>query len=599
MDAEQVSEIIDTLRSAETDLADVEAKRATEKLPKSIRETLSSFSNTSGGILILGLDEASGFSATGVEDARKMAADLASACTDEMEPTLRPLIKIHSFEGANLVIAEIPELEPSQKPCYYRGAGMSKGSYVRVGDSDRQLTQYEVQMLLASRGQPRNDEQPIANSSLALLDAESLGRFIGRLRATRPHSFSDLSEVEVLTRMKVLVKDEAASGRLVLSMAGLLALGTAPQAELPQVNLTFVNYPTDSGEALPSGERFLDNVTIDGPVPVIVKSALDAVRRNMSRQAVISGAGRADHWEYPEAALREAIVNALVHRDLSPPALGTQVQIEMFPSRLRIRNPGGLFGPVTLERLGEEGVSSSRNAVLLKILEEVPIPGEDRTVCENRGSGIRTMSMALRAAGMSPPEFKDRISTFEVMFPNHTLLSKDTVEWIAALQQEGLTDSQHVALALLRDRRLLDNHAYRVAAGLDSRVATSELQDLVGRELIRQSGTGRWAKYTLTRRAASVDPHRIRLRPADRRDEIMSALGDDTLSRAEIASRTGLTDQTVRRWLRVLREEGRVKISEGPLQSKKAKYKRIPGSGSRAGQLDLLHLPTEDEVERE
>jgi ATP-dependent DNA helicase recG-like protein len=75
-------------------------------------------------------------------------------------------------------------------------------------------------------------------------------------------------------------------------------------------------------------------------------------------------------------AQREAVVNALVHRDLSASARGTQVQVEMYPDRLVIRNPGGLFGLVMVDNLGEEGISSARNATLIKILEGVPLPGE-------------------------------------------------------------------------------------------------------------------------------------------------------------------------------------------------------------------------------
>lgn len=193
----------------------------------------------------------------------------------------------------------------------------------------------------------------------------------------------------------------------------------------------------------------------------MVRDSLAAIRRNMSRRAVVAGAGRQDIWEYLETALREAVVNALVHRDLSPSARGTQVQIEMYPDRLVIRNAGGLFGPVTIDSLGEEGISSARNATLIKLLEDVPLPGEARTVCENRGSGIRSMLDSLRAAGMSPPQFTDKISSFLVAFPNHTLLSEETVSWIRSLGERGLTDGQCIALALLRDEEVLDNRTYR------------------------------------------------------------------------------------------------------------------------------------------
>lgn len=175
-------------------------------------------------------------------------------------------------------------------------------------------------------------------------------------------------------------------GNEVLSLAALLALSV-----FPQLMVTFVHYPTTDKAGLPSGERFLDNVSVGG----------------------------------------------------------TPVQIEMYPDRLTIQNAGGLFGAVTVDKLGEPGISSARNAVLIRMLEDVPIPGETRTVCENRGSGIPTMLQALRSAGMSPPRFEDRISTFSVTFPNHTLLGEDTLVRLTDLGQDDLTDSQ--CLFLIQD----------------------------------------------------------------------------------------------------------------------------------------------------
>lgn len=312
-------------------------------------------------------------------------------------------------------------------------------------------------------------------------------------------------------------------------------------------------------------------MTLEGSIPVMARDTLAVIRRNMSRRAVIADAGRQDVWEYPETALREAVVNALVHRDLSSTARGTQIQVEMYPDRLVIKNPGGLFGPVTIDNLGEEGISSARNATLIKLLEDVPLPGETRTVCENRGSGIRSMLDSLLRAGMSPPQFADRISSFTVTFPNHTLLSEETVRWIAALGEHGLTDSQCVALAMLREEEALDNRAYRTATGVDSRIATAELQDLVARELVTQTGTRRWAQYRLSPRLSARAGSTPR---ADRRPALLAALANETLSRGELAARTGLSDQTVRRWLTIMRQEGSVELSGNSPRSTNARYRR-------------------------
>jgi ATP-dependent DNA helicase RecG len=569
----ELAEIIDNLRTLGTDVADVEAKRAETKLPASVRDTLSSFANTSGGVLILGLDESRGFEPTGIRDPAKMATDLASCCA-EMVPRLRPLIKIHQFESAVLIVAEIEELSTTMKPCFYHGAGMHKGSFVRVNDGDHRLSSYEIQMLLAKRGQPREDEEPVPDTSVDDLDPELIAEFLARLRNNRPHSFAQLDRLSVLRRTRVLVEDS--SGSLVVSLGGLLALGRDPQYRFPQLRMTFVYYPTVSGADVITGQRFIDNVVLEGPIPAMVRDGLITVRRNMARRAVVIGPGREDIWEYPEPAFREAIVNALVHRDLSAMSRGTPVQIEMYPNRLLVRNAGGLFGSVTIDRLGDQGVSSTRNTTLMQILEDVPIPGQMRTVSEGRGSGIRTMIDSLRASHMSSPQFTDRISTFQVTFPNHTLLNNDLVTWINSLGEHGLSDSQCLSLAALRKGELLDNQSYRAASGLDSQVARAELRDLVARELVVQTGSRRWTRYQLAPgldqpvSGAVTRPHRR----ADRRADVLAALGTDALTRSELAQRTQLTNATVTHWLRVLRREGSVETTEEAARSPHVRYRR-------------------------
>ncbi|AGM10551.1 ATP-binding protein [Amycolatopsis keratiniphila] len=566
---EELIEIIANLRVLGGDHAFVEAKRAETKLPKSVRETLSAFANTNGGVLILGLDETQGFEATGVRDAAKLEADLAAMCSENLEPPLRPLIGTHRFEDADLVVAEIAELPAGSKPAYNRGTGMTQGSFIRVADGDRKLSPYEVQLMLANRGQPRDDEQPVPGTTVANLDGALTSTFLSRLRRHRGRAFANLDDTSALRRAKILVGDE-------LSLAGLLSLGEYPQEFFPQLMLTFVHYPTKSGPDPRSGTRFIDNIAAEGPIPAIVDEALVALRRNMKRRSTIRGAGRAETWEYPETALREAVVNALVHRDYSGPSQGTQVQVEMYPDRLVIRNPGGLYGSVREENLGVEGTSSARNATLLKVLEDTPLPGSDRPICENRGSGIPAMLAAMRDAKLSPPRFADDISTFSATFPNHTLMGDGAVQWIASLHEHGLTDSQCHGLAMLFHGETLNNQAYRNANDLDSRVATEELGDLVARGLLVPAGGRRYAHYTLADDVvpASVDGPVREQRRADRREEILSALDEKEASRADLVAETGLPDRTVSRWIGVLLRQGLIEATEKNLRSPNVRYRR-------------------------
>lgn len=578
MTTAELQALIRSLQDFRTDLLHVEAKRAEAELPKRIWETLSAFSNTpGGGVLVLGLDEASGFPVTGVRNPKKMMQDLASEC-DRMEPAVRAPIELHQVEGATLVVAEIPEAELGQKPVYYRGAGLTNGAFIRVADGDRRLSQYEVQVMLASRGQPREDESPVPEASIEDLDPELVGGLLERLRRAERSTFRQRTDEGTLRTLKALVPH--GEQRWVPSLGGLLALGTYPQQFFPELGVTFVVYPTPNlGEPGPRGERFLDQGRFDGPIPQILEPVLQALQRNMKRRAVVRGLFREDLWEYPETALREALVNAVVHRDLGALARGTPVQVRMFPNRLEIVNPGGLFGPVTVDRLGEEGISSSRNQVLMKLLEDTPVPGRNEVVCENRGSGIGAMLAALRQAGMSPPHFADRIATFQVTFPNHTLLDSETLRWLEAVDAVDLTDSQRMALALLRRGEEVTNASYRQISGLDSRVATRELGDLVQRGLVTQDGTGRWTSYRLASTSPVERPGRSRRRRADRRGEIVALLRQaGELSRAEVAERLGVSDPTAGKWLARLRAEWAIVLTTQSARDPNARY-RLAGEG--------------------
>lgn len=573
---DQVDEAMARLLAAGTDLQDIEVKAARGGLPRSAIESICAFANAGGGLLLLGIDERLGFEPVPI-DAAKLASDLASTCADDLEPAIRPDISIVTIRDQPVVAALVEPLSAQRRPCFVKAKGMERGAFLRTHDGDRRLSTYEVHVLLASRGQPVDDAQPVPGTSVDDLDPRLLEPFLRRLRTTRGPVFEHASDDEILRLMRVVVPTEAGTA---LSVAGLLSLGRYPQQFFPQLDVTFVAYPTPSGEPLPDHTRFLDNQSVDGPIPTMVAAAVSALRRNSKRRSVVMGFGREDQWEYPEDVMRELVANALMHRDHHPLAQGTQVRVELYPDRLEIHSPGGLFGPIAAEDLLTEPVSSSRNALLAKILEDVEVPGTGRTVCENRGSGLLSAAASLRRAGLEPPQLRDSVREFRVVVPNHGLLDDDAVRWLSTIDTAGLNDRQRLALAFLRRHREITNQQYRTVTGADALTATRELAGMASRGLILKSSDRRWARWRLNQpdKARGVQGSLIfdddmPQQRHDRRMQIRQALADGPRASSDLADELGMTREGVLRWLRRMEADGEVAPTETQRRSRRNRWR--------------------------
>lgn len=550
MDASNLSSLIERLKRTGGELSDVEAKAAVGGLPKSIVETLSAFANTNGGLLVLGLDERNDFDLVELANPSKLRDDLAAAASDRLEPPLRIATDVVEIDGRALVVAEIDPVPSDHRPCYVGAKGIATGSYVRVGDGDRRMTQAEIGLAIANRGQPRYDLEPVHEAGIDALDRAALARTIERVRITS-RAFRDIDEHTALERLHVLVRND--QGDLVPSLGGLLTFGVYPQQYFPQLTVSVVVYGHDE-----NGPRFEDNPVVRGAIPDLVDETLAVLRRHMRVRGYVDSSGRHERLDYPLDAVREAVVNAVLHRDYSPVTRGTQVQVELHPDRLLVRSPGGLFGPVVLEDLGAEGVTSSRNSFLAALLADTYLPGGDRLVAENRASGVPAMIRELRRSGMDRPVFGNYPNRFEVEFSSFELLDAATRAWLDDLRAPGLTELHELALATMRHEHPVSNAVLR-EFGASHAQATAVLRDLVNRGLAVRTGGRRWATYALDEKPgpAATDPVAVALR--ERGVAQASAL----------MKTTGLSRPTVLARLEELMREGLVSVKGAPNSPKR------------------------------
>jgi ATP-dependent DNA helicase RecG len=489
MTRDELLEIIAEVHRHQSELDDVDVKSARGGTPQRVYEPLSAFANrVGGGVMLFGLNEQQNFEVVGVGNAHRLQEEIANLAASEMDPPLRPEFTVEQIEDKTIVAIEVSEVSADLKPCHYKPAGLQKGSYIRVGNTNRQMTEYEIFGYLSSRQQATDDEQVVPGATRSDLNQAKLQSYVAQLKRTRPQA-NYLSEPlpEILKQLRIV---REVDGKLRPTLAGLLMFGKYPQAFDPQLVITFVQYyGTTEEELTPRGARFLDNRKFEGTIPEMVEGALNHVLASIRKSNLIEGLLRREIPEYPNEALREAIVNAVAHRDYSHYVRGSYIQIRLFADRLEVQSPGGLYGNVTEETLEEE--QSTRNRVLMRLME-------DSHLVENRGSGIHAMLGAMRRANLEPPRFRDKRASFWVTFSNHTLMDPESVSWLNQFADRPLNDPQRLALAYLRHNEQITNADYRRLNHVDSVTANRELRGLVQVRLIEQHSTRRWTYYTLT-----------------------------------------------------------------------------------------------------
>lgn len=407
MTSEELYETLLTIQKMRCETQTLELKSAEYGCPKRLYDTLSSFSNQDdGGMIVFGIDEEKNYKETGVYDAQDIQKKINEQCL-QMSPVVRPLITVVEKDGKKFVSAEIPGMDLVDRPCYYQGRGRLKGSYTRIGDSDEPMTEYEVYSYEAFRKKYQDDIREVPRATMAALDQESLNQYITLLKQGKPH-LSSMKDEMIYELVSIKRNSE-------ITLSATLLFSPYPQAYFPQLCIKAIVVPgTELGETGVAGERFLDNQRIEGNIPDMLSGALQFVKRNMRTKTTINEktGQREDRTDYPVTAIREAVINALVHRDYSIHTEGMPIQLIMFQDRLEIRNPGGIYGRMRVDQLGKVQ-PDTRNPVLASALEVMHIT-------ENRYSGIPTIRMEMDRYQLEQPEFVDERGSFIVRLYHKT-----------------------------------------------------------------------------------------------------------------------------------------------------------------------------------
>ena len=373
------TELLDLLRSGED--STTEFKRDDVRNHDLAKEFVA-FLNLDGGVVLLGVEDDGGISGTTREHLEEWVAEL---CRSKIEPPVIPALSwAREAEPGRDVLAVRVAAGPN-KP-YARVHDNRRTYFIRVGSTSREASRDELERMYQASGRLHYGLKPVPGASLEALDLRRLRDYLTRVLGGDAPATNDRLGWETLLDNLELMTESA--GAHVATINGLLLFGLAPKRYLPQSGVRAICYPgVESDYAVRADEDLRGPMvplgTADGSVVEagLVDQAWDFVRRNTAPAARLDGARRIDSWEYPESVVREALVNALVHRDYT--IAGTDVMLAIYADRLEIQSPGRPPGTVTVERM-KAGLRHARNQTLVNVMRDYGYIGVRRM-------GVRSM----------------------------------------------------------------------------------------------------------------------------------------------------------------------------------------------------------------
>ncbi|KAF1712188.1 transcriptional regulator [Pseudoxanthomonas kalamensis DSM 18571] len=500
----------------------IEAKRSDE-VGKSLLETICALANEpglDGGWILLGVirEELAlfpSYEVEGLDQPDKISADLASQCATTFNQPVRIQIATEQLDGKTVIVVSVPEAAAQDKPIYFKAQGLPRGAFRRIGSTDQRCTEDDLLLLYQGRQVESFDAGLVPDAAMDDFSPDAIAEYRAALAETYPDAEAlRWSDEDLLQALGCTRRDP--QGEWQSTVAGLLLFGksTALRRCFPMTRVDYIRVP--GRDWVPDPERRFDTLEMRDPLFRLVRRAQAAVLDDLPKAFGLQEGElqRQDRPLIPQVVIREALVNAVMHRNYRNHA---PIQIIRYANRLEIRNPG--FSLKSPEHLGEPG-SAPRNPKIAAVLHETRF-------AETKGSGIRVMRDKAAEAGLTPPLFEsDRgRDQFVARFFFHHFLGEDDLRWLARFRDLHLNDAEARALVVAREAGAMDNATYRDLNKVDTLAASAALRRLRDAGLFEQQGRGSATWYrptdallgegTAEREALSAKPKGLSSNPGD------------------------------------------------------------------------------------
>ena len=432
-----------------------------------LAETLVAFANGDGGTVLLGSDAQGNVTNNlQAEDAENLLRSALAQC--------RPLVRTEweRFEGRDGLVVGIHVPRSTELHSLTDGRVL-----VRSHLGNEVLDGAKISFLAATKATGDFEQETVAGAGRADLDDEVLQDFLHR-RAARLGRDLGQTVDELLVGIGALKPDGQPT------VAGMLLFGREPQFFLPQSGLVYVRFAGTEPRGLPGQTIYTRREDFNGGLARVIEGCWAILLQEMRGEAVVRGLKREDKHVYPLFAVREALVNAVCHRDYR--LSGKRVEVRQFDDRLEISSPGGLPGYITLDNIIEEHFS--RNPRLVNGLFEWGY-------IEQLGLGIDRMIEEMVQAGHPQPEFKATPYSFTVVL-HRTVVAEPRraiPEWAT-----GMNERQIRAIQYLKESGRITNREYHeLCSDVSPETLRLDLNDLVEKGLVMKIGDKKGTYYIL------------------------------------------------------------------------------------------------------
>jgi len=432
--------------------------------PEQLAETLVAFANADGGTMYIGLNEDG-------QPAGNIYPEEINGLFHQAEALCHPPVLVEwqqsEQNGAFVFVGRIrrsPDLHTLR----------DGRVLVRAGAENRPLRGDQVRQLASTRSVGDYEAESVAGATRADLEDKLLEEFVGKWEERQGRPLTRPLE-DLLIEMGWLTAERLPT------VAGLLLFGRNPQIFIPHSGLTFVRFE-GTGLRGESGEAgYGRREEINGALPLIIQRTWEILQEEMRRGAVVRSLQREEKWLYPPTAIREALVNAVAHRDYRIHGRGIEVRI--FADRLEISSPGGLPGFITVDNIIDEHFS--RNPRIVNGLFQW-------RYIEELGLGVDLMFEEMANAGHPSPEFKEAAFAFTVTFKNvldHAPQSGPRL---------SVNERQAKALAFIQRHGRITNRDYQeLCPDVTPETLRLDLADLVENSVLLKVGAKRGTYYIL------------------------------------------------------------------------------------------------------